>query len=77
MNSDLVEGHGVRLTNREYDVLRLVADEFSNREIASRLSITVGTVESHRKNLFLKLRAKNMAGLIKRAFDNRILFPKE
>ena len=76
MNSEINEREMVRLTNREYDILRLVADEYSNREIALRLSITVGTVESHRKNLFLKLRAKNMAGLIRRAFDNKILFPR-
>lgn len=61
------------LTKRELEVLRLVADEYSNREIAEMLFVAIGTVETHRKNLFLKLGARNMAGLIKKAYENRIL----
>ena len=67
----------ITITTREYEVLTLVASEFSNKEIATQLHVAVGTVESHRKNLFMKLGARNMAGLIRRAFDSRILYPKE
>jgi len=63
----------IRLTNREYEVLKLVSEEHSNKEIADKLYVSVGTVETHRRNLFQKLGARNMAGLIKRAFDHRIL----
>ena len=61
------------LTKREIEVLKLVADEYSNKEIAAKLFVAIGTVETHRKNLFLKLGARNMAGLIKRAYEHRIL----
>ena len=63
----------IRITKRELEVLQLVAEEYSNKDIAEKLSVTVGTVETHRKHLFYKLGARNMAGLIKRAFDQRIL----
>lgn len=63
------------LTKREFQVLELVAEEYSNKEIANLLYVSVATVESHRKNLFMKLGAKNMAGMIKRAFDKGILTP--
>lgn len=63
------------LTKREFQVLELVANEYSNKEIAHILHVSVATIETHRKNLFMKLGAKNMAGMIKRAFDRGILTP--
>ena len=48
-------GNGVILTLRETEVLRLVAKGFSNREIASILSIRPDTVKTHVKNIFYKL----------------------
>ena len=65
--------HPIHITKRELEVLRLVADEHTNKEIALYLKISVGSVESHRKNLFNKLSARNMAGLIRRAYDQGLL----
>jgi DNA-binding CsgD family transcriptional regulator len=48
-------GEGVILTVRETEVLRLVAKGFSNREIASILSIRPDTIKTHVKNIFYKL----------------------
>ena len=49
------------LTNREREVLRLVADAATNREIASRLYISENTVNFHVKNILAKLHLKNRA----------------
>ncbi len=58
---------GVPLTKRELQVLRLIAEEYSNPEIAERLFISIRTVDTHRRNLLEKLGAKNTAGLVKHA----------
>lgn len=52
------------LTDRELEVLRCIAQELSTKEIADRMSLSENTIESYRKNLLIKLNAKNMAGLV-------------
>lgn len=61
------------ITNREQQVLFLIASELTIIEIVQELFISNHTVVSHRKNLMHKLGAKNTAGLIRSAFENRIL----
>lgn len=58
---------GVPLTKRELEVLQLIGEEYSNPEIAEKLSISIRTVDTHRRNLLEKLGAKNTAGLVKHA----------
>ena len=53
------------LSLREREVLKLIAEGKSNREIADMLFISVRTVESHRSAIIAKLRVKNTADLIK------------
>lgn len=53
------------LTERETEVLKLIAQEYSSPDIAEKLFISLNTVEAHRKNLFKKLNVKNSIGLIK------------
>jgi len=55
------------LTMREREVLKLIADGISNREIGDLLFISVRTVENHRANIMKKLNIKSTAGLIKYA----------
>ncbi|HLP33957.1 MAG TPA: response regulator transcription factor [Bacteroidia bacterium] len=62
--------HMVELTEREKDVLRLIAQELTSHEIADKLFISFHTVETHRKNLISKLQVKNIAGLVKYAVQN-------
>ena len=57
------------ITNREKEILYLVAHEYSSREIASKLFISSSTVITHRQNLMLKLNVKNTAGLVRRGFE--------
>lgn len=54
------------LTAREKEVLQLIANGFSSKQIAHELSISKHTVESHRKNLLQKLKASNVADLIQK-----------
>ncbi|MCB0599025.1 MAG: response regulator transcription factor [Lewinellaceae bacterium] len=61
---------GVTLTRREVEVLRLIAEEFSNSEIADKLFISIRTVDTHRRNLLEKLGVKNTAGLVKYAIKH-------
>lgn len=51
------------LTDREIDVLKLLAEGFSNKEIADNLNISVNTVITHRKNISQKTGIKSVSGL--------------
>jgi DNA-binding NarL/FixJ family response regulator len=61
------------LSKREMEVLKLIASEFSNDQIAARLFISKRTVDTHRQNLMKKLECRNTAGLVKYAIDIKIL----
>ncbi|MBW4438465.1 MAG: response regulator transcription factor [Pleurocapsa minor GSE-CHR-MK-17-07R] len=61
------------LTERERQVMHLVAEGHSNADIAVRLSIGVRTVETHRANLFAKLGLKNQNELIRYAIQRGII----
>jgi two-component system response regulator NreC len=52
------------LTDRETEVLQLIAEGFSNKEIGAKLFISHRTVDTHRTNLMKKLNVGNIAGLI-------------
>jgi DNA-binding NarL/FixJ family response regulator len=60
------------LTERELQVLQLIAQEYSNGQIAEKLFISIRTVDTHRRNLLEKLPAKNTAGLVKYAIEKGI-----
>lgn len=62
-----------KLTKREKEILQLIIDEYTTDEIASKLFISSTTVISHRKNLLRKLNSKNVAGLVKKAFEFGLL----
>lgn len=57
------------ISQREHQVLHLIAYEHTAKEIASKLFISNHTAISHRQNLMEKLSARNTAGLIRRAFE--------
>lgn len=58
-----------RITEREAEILKLIAEEYSNAEIAEKLFISIRTVDTHRRNLLDKLGVKNTAGLVKYAIQ--------
>lgn len=61
------------VTPRQEEILRLVAEGLTNREIGSQLDISARTVEVHRYNLMRRLQAHNVAQLIRGALQHRIL----
>ena len=61
------------LTRREKEILKLIADGFTNPQIAEKLFISLYTVETHRKNLLSKFNTNNTASLIKIAATNGLL----
>jgi len=63
----------IQISVREKEILKLVAEGFSNKLIADKLSISTRTVETHRLNLLRKLHVSNTAELIMKAVDNGIL----
>ncbi|SIS94296.1 two component transcriptional regulator, LuxR family [Zobellia uliginosa] len=63
----------VHLTDREKEVLKLIADEYTTQEIADKLYLSKHTIESYRKNLISKLQVKNLAGLTKHAIKIGLL----
>jgi DNA-binding NarL/FixJ family response regulator len=63
----------VTLTNRELEIIKQIAAELSTQEIADKLFISAGTVETHRHNILRKLNVKNSIGIIKYAMKNRLI----
>lgn len=61
------------LSEREIEVLRLIAQEYSNGEIAEKLFISIRTVDTHRRNLLEKLQVKNTVGLVKYAIAKGLI----
>ena len=66
----------IPISPREIEVLKLIAQEFSNSEIAEKLYISIRTVDTHRRNLLEKLGAKNTAGLVKFAIQKGLVDEK-
>lgn len=61
------------LTKREIEVLRLLSEEYTTKEIADSLFLSVHTVETHRKNLLNKLQVKNTVGLVRYALEQKLI----
>lgn len=62
-----------QLTDREIEIIRLVAQGLSNKEIGEKLFISHRTVDTHRTNLMKKLSVNNVAGLIRFAFIHHLV----
>lgn len=62
-----------QLTERELEVLKLLAQELTSKQIADKLYISERTVETHRKNLMRKIGANNAIGLVRYAYTNKLI----
>ncbi|WP_449399294.1 response regulator transcription factor [Chryseobacterium wanjuense] len=61
------------LTKREMEILKLICDGLSSKDISEKLFISINTVETHRKRILLKLNVKNSVGVVKYAIENHII----
>lgn len=66
------ENNGKSLTNREKEIIKLVVDGLTNKEIADKLCISVRTVDSHKNNIMQKLNLKSSIELVKYAIKNNL-----
>jgi DNA-binding NarL/FixJ family response regulator len=66
---------GSALTHRERSVVQLIAEGYTNKQIAGLLKISVKTVETHRAAIMCKLKLSSPAALIRYAIRNRIVEP--
>jgi len=72
-SGDTVKEPNVELTQREAEVLQLIAEGYANKQIASELNLSVKTVEKHRQQVMQKLDIHNIAGLVRHAAAKGII----
>lgn len=65
------------LTSREQQILDLIAEGLTNRQISSSLSISESTVENHIHHIFVKLAISNRAQAVAHAFQLRLVMPND
>ncbi len=63
----------VNLTIREIEIIGLIEKEFGNKKIAETLFLSERTVETHRKNIFRKTKTSSLIGLIKYAYEHKLI----
>jgi len=71
VNEEVLERVGI--SKREYDVLELIAQGLSNKEISEKLFISTNTVKTHSSNLFQRLNVRRRTEAVKRAKELRLL----
>ena len=73
-NTDDAHGcTGISLSERELEIIKLIADGLTNKEIADQLCLSTHTVNTHRKNIMNKLGIKNTAGIVIYAVKENII----
>lgn len=68
---------GIHITDREMEIIKLIAEGHSNKQIADILFLSTHTVTTHRKNIMNKLGVNNTAGLVLYAVKNNIIGPNK
>jgi DNA-binding NarL/FixJ family response regulator len=74
-STDGIERPARRLTPREREIVQLLAEGKSNKEIANYLNISVKTAETHRANIMLKMNFHSVTELVRYAVKNKIIQP--
>ncbi len=62
-----------KLTDREIEIIRMIEQDLSTKEIANQLFISERTVETHRKNILSKTNTHSVVGLLKYAYERKII----
>ncbi len=71
--SEGVSCDGIKLSPREVEIIQLVAEGMSNKEIAEKIFLSVHTITTHRKNIMSKLGVNNTAGLVMFAIRQNLI----
>ncbi len=72
MSNSIIKNN-INISKRETQIIQLISEEYSNKEIADKLFISARTVDSHKRNLLEKTGSRNIIGLIKYAINNDLL----
>lgn len=67
------EKEEAHLTGREIEIIGLIEKEYNNKQIAEALFISERTVETHRKNIFRKTNTNTVIGLVKYAYEHKLI----
>ncbi len=67
------ESTQIILSRREKQILQLIINELTTHEVAEQLFISENTVETHRRNIMKKLGARNTAGMVRIALENKLI----
>lgn len=68
-----IDCNGVMITQREREIIQLIAEGLSNKQIADKLNLSIHTVLTHRKNIMKKTSVNNTAGLVLFALKHKII----
>ncbi|HTL81895.1 MAG TPA: response regulator transcription factor [Bacteroidia bacterium] len=74
-DSESILCNGVRISEREAEIIRYVSEGLTNKEVADKLHLSAHTVTTHRKNIMAKIGVNNTAGLVLFAIKNNIVTP--
>ncbi len=66
---------GALISDREMEIVKLIAEGYSNKQIADKLFLSNHTISTHRKNIMAKLKVNNTAGLVLYAVKNNLIGP--
>lgn len=69
----LQDGEENPLSSRELQIIKLIAGQLTNEEIANKLSLSKRTIDNHRQNMLNKLQLRNTAGLVRYAFQHGLI----
>ena len=67
------ENEEAHLTAREIEIIQLIEKEMSNKQIAEGLFLSERTIETHRKNIFRKTNTSSVIGLVKYAYEHKLI----
>jgi len=77
LEKEPVNCDGVKLSNREKEIIRLIVEGLTNNQIADKLFLSAHTIATHRKNIMSKLSINKTAGLVVYAVKENIISPNK
>jgi DNA-binding NarL/FixJ family response regulator len=73
----IVSCEGIRISSREVEIILLIAEGLTNKQIADKLFLSTHTITTHRKNIMNKVGVNNTAGLVLFALKENIISPNK